>query len=110
VKKVDNEWTTITSLNTSTLIRKYIDLCKDWIVSNDSIPTQPEQFYNIAPQLDYFEEHSLGLDELTIRHTSEFVCYFCKERKTLDEKKCLTANPFTRLQFMLVCTDCHNKI
>ena len=110
VKKVENEWTTVNSLNTSALIRKYFDMCKDWIVAYDSVPVQPVQFYNMVPNIEHIEKNSLGLDEISMRHSSDFICYFCKEHKTLEDRKSLIANPFTRLQFMLVCTDCNNKL
>jgi hypothetical protein len=110
VKKVDNEWTTVNVLNSSALIRKYVDLCKDWIIAHDSIPVQPVQFYNIAPRVEHFEDNPLGLDEISMRHSSDFVCYFCKQHKTIEDRKSLVANPFTRLQFMLICTECHNDL
>ena len=110
VKKIDIEWTTVNSLNTSSLIRKYLDMCKDWIVSHDSVPIQPIQFYNIAPNVEHFEDTTLGLDEVSMRHSSDFVCYFCKGHKTLEDRKSLIANPFTRLQFILICTKYNNKV
>lgn len=111
VKKTDEDWSTCSmNLSTSTNVRKYLDLCKDWLVTHDSVGTEA-LFYNIDPHISEITKRSIGMYENETRHIQQFYCSCCNNLSNLKEDgKSFVANPFTRAQFMLVCNDCFAKL
>ena len=100
------------NLSTSTNIRKYLELCKQWLVENDmENNSQPVPFSNIPPDPYPIEEPCIGMHEIELRHGSEFECVICKTPSNLKEDgKVMVANPFTRAQFMPICNTCCTSI
>lgn len=110
-KKQDNDWKQLGSnLSSSTSIRKYLDLCRDWYISNDNEIESVPQYCNISPNLNAVRETSLGLFDTDIRNVNEFNCYSCSSFVSGENAKIALANPFTRAQFMILCAECSIKI
>ena len=113
VKKAEEDWKTISNnLNNSTTVRKYLDLCKDWLISNDQTTESNYQFCNIKiKQIPFYDGNTLGLNEIDLRCIETFACIICKKKSSLQtDGKHIIANPFTRAQFTLMCGNCTNKI
>lgn len=111
VKKQEEDWTTFDTSNDSySNVRKYLDLCKDWLVSHDMLHPTSLQYCNIMPKLDIHSPNTLGVYETDLRKSMQFSCYICKESMKLEEGgKKVVANPFTRAQYLLVCNNCYSE-
>jgi len=107
VKKQGDDWRSVSSGSTNINIKKYIELCKEWLVVPDNAVTVIPQFCNVLP--DYASDpctNTLGLSEPDIRTISSFECFICSKLTAKKDGKSIVANPFTRAQFMLVCNEC----
>ena len=109
-KNPEESWKNFSlSINTSSNIRKYLDLCKEWYISHDNDLHVAPQFCNIAPNFEN-NLNKLGLYDTELRNITSFSCYICKEEHDDSDKKILTANPFTRAQYVLLCTNCNQNV
>lgn len=110
--KKQEDWTSFTGdLTNSTNIRKYLDLCKEWLITHDEKNNTVTKFYNVGSGTAKAPSDTIfGLDELAIRNSSNFSCAVCKECFAIDDGKSVVANPFTRAQYMLVCNTCNSFI
>ena len=110
-KQSEESWQTASfNMNTSSHIRKYMDLCKEWYISNDNEVNMTPQFCNIAQKFDNSVKNRLGLHDTELRNITSFMCYICKQEYNDSDKKTLTANPFTRAQYVLLCTNCNQQV
>lgn len=112
VKKVEEDWITFTSPTGTNGIRKYMDLCKDWLITHESIKSNPLQYFNIQNPVETETVTYFGMTDQEIRHITSFSCSICKEHANLsdDTGKIVIANPFTRAQNMLVCSSCSSGL
>lgn len=112
VKKNDDDWKIVSNLSNSTAVRKYLELCKDWLISNDQSAESTYQFCNIKlKDIPCYDGNYLGLNENDLRCIEMFTCRICKRQSNLQtDGKHIIANPFTRAQFTLLCGNCTNKI
>ena len=107
VKKVDSDWQTFNVHAQSSSIRKYLDACKDWLVSHEDVVDTPRIYCNMLQKFDEIAPTYIGMMETEVRNVTFFKCSICSRDTNLNsEGKTITANPFTRAQFMLVCNDC----
>jgi len=111
VKKTEEDWKTHTLISSSSSIRKYLDLCKNWLVLHDDNIEPTRTFCNIPVTFDNDSPTYMGMTDIDIRSVSKFRCSICSNHSDLNENgKCITANPFTRAQHMLVCEQCQSTI
>ena len=108
------EWKTypIVMSNPST-VRKYFDVCQTWWVNAEGMPSvSSSPTFRCAQQsITHTREHVMGLHESEIFNATEFKCGICSEQSNVHmDGKCVTANPFTRAQFILLCHVCHSKL
>lgn len=110
-KNVEESWKNFSSsMNTSSNIRKYLDLCKEWFIAYDNNVHAEPQFCNIAPTFENNLKNKLGLYDTELRNINYFTCYICNQDHDNSDKKILTANPFTRAQYVLLCTNCNQNV
>ena len=113
VKKVDPDWTNfVIQENSVSSIRKYLELCQNWLVAPQEKNAIPEHVF-CNKRIDMQENHKtyIGMYESDVRNCRIFRCTICKtESKMKENGKSLVSNPFTRAQFMLLCENCHHEI
>ena len=109
VKKAESDWKTFNLQSQSSSIRKYLDICKDWLVAHEDI-TEPSRKFCNMPQI--FDDHAstfIGMTENEVRNVTIFKCSICStESNLMSEGKSITANPFSRAQFMIICNECNS--
>ena len=113
VKKQDESWQNTTSLPTSAHTRRYIDTCKEWLLTPITNVPKSVQICNIKPgNEDVFlsAKDCIGLYELDIDILTRMECYVCSTMISSENCKKVVANPFTRAQFMIMCADCDMKV
>lgn len=112
VKKTDPDWTTYTiQSNTASSIRKYLDLCQNWLTEPKDKSDVKHQFCNKKIELSYSVGTHIGMYESEVNNVSDFFCTICKKESNMQEEgKTMISNPFTRAQFMLLCNECHTNI
>ena len=115
VKKII-EWHTIAdNVTTPSHKRAYIESCKDWLLSisatDDTHDTHDDEVdvgkqslpVQTAPQFCT----NIGLMGEHIYTENEFECFICKTVSNVSDGKIISANPFTRAQYMLLCASCN---
>lgn len=113
VKKNDNDWTTYAiQPNSVASIRKYLDLCQNWLVTPpEKIDFGQSQFCNKRSDIMCTQETYIGMYETDMRNVTKFKCTICKQESDMSsDGKSIVANPFTRAQYMLLCNDCNYEI
>lgn len=97
-----------TSSTGSTQLRKYLDVCSDWIVEpSDEIADHAIPVLPASPVFGKTTCPNIGVLESDLQHSKSFECYTCSRVVCLGEHgKVVVANPFTRAQYMLQCNTC----
>ena len=99
------------NLTTSNSVRKYLDLCKDWLVSPPQEERFEELFLNVPFSFNMSSNSKIGMVETELRNVTEFKCNICSTEDNLKlDGKCLIVNPFTRAQLMVICNKCFSSI
>ena len=84
VKKVD--WRVSQTINTSSAARKYLDLCKDWIVAMDvEEKIEDNKFCNMPVQSTQKKGPIFGLFETELRNCKYFECALCTKECVNNE-------------------------
>lgn len=106
VKK--NDWKSFSVSNNPSIIRKYMDACETNIISTEE---ESDIRYILTPipvvkvvNTDHVK--SLGISDERLHYMEKSACYFCKSVVSCKEDNIISGNPFTRMQFMIVCKDC----
>ena len=108
VKKTEDDWKTSKG-NVTT--KKYLELCKNYMIANPDVETESKQFLNSTPIIPHTVEAKFGMNDNDIRDIREFTCSICKNVSSIEsDGKKIIANPFTRAQYMLVCFECNQTI
>ena len=92
------------------VIRKYMDACEAFLnANNDEQDVQQPYTFSPLPVVKITNTdpaRSIGLVHEKLHYIEESVCYFCGLMVPCKEEHVLSANPFTRAQFMIVCKGC----
>ena len=101
-KKVD-EWHNVSMPQTPAQINQYFELCTKWLIGK---PVKNDEEFlskkNIWHHSDTITVGTLGLTE-SEQHNTAKLCHFCKTKKNVN---LVLANPFSRKQYITVCTTC----
>ena len=109
VKKTDEDWKQLKgAANVST--KKYLELCKNYMIAASDTEIESKQFFNSAPVIPYTVQAKFGMTDDDIKYIEKFTCSICKAESSIEFGKKITLNPFTRAQFTLVCADCNQSI
>lgn len=109
------EWhLTTENVTTPSQIRNYIESCKDWLLTPpdedkdhdaSEISKQPMPV-SVTPQ----KIGNIGIVREFINANNIFECFICGETTSVQHGRVMIANPFTRSQSMLVCSECSIKV
>ncbi len=109
--KKQEDWANFGQLTNAANKRKYLDLCKDWLVSNEIVPTTSVHFYNVNNTFDIKNDSTIGMYDTEVRYVERVDCQLCSNELNLKlNGKVVVANPFSRAQFMIVCENCGSDI
>lgn len=113
VKKVVEWYETTETITTPSQIRTYIDSCKDWLLTqskeehkdDEDVPTQSTPTPLVGQKIG-----NLGIVREHIYAQNVFDCFLCNASTEVRHGRVVNANPFTRSQSMLLCTDCASQV
>lgn len=113
VKKTEEDWESHNLCSSSSCnLRKYIDVCQNWLITPIK-DTEEMSTFNNTPngniRNDRMSPVHFGMYKSEVRNIKIFNCTVCST-SVEGNGKCITANPFSRAEMMLVCETCHHRI
>ena len=109
--KKNIEWQNTEVLTTPSHKRAYIESCKDWLLAMPVVEGEHEDEIDVGKQplpvqLSAQVSENIGLMREHIYNENLFKCFICKQENNVADGKIINANPFTRAQYMLLCSSC----
>ena len=104
------EWQSFTPhTNNPSLLRKYMYACEQFLIS---FTEEQEKTYTYTPlpivkMKIEDREKSIGIVEEKLHYIDSIACYVCGKLQECKEENIISANPFTRAQFMIICKECN---
>ena len=107
IHKKNVDWHAVETITTPSQTRAYIDSCKEWLLAmpnddddTDVTPQEPPTLVAAG------EHHNNGLLREGIHECNVFKCFICKDVCSVTKGRVVIANPFTRAQCLLFCSEC----
>jgi len=108
VKKVVS-WNNVTDPNTTFQVHKYIETCKDWLITAETT-SNTEKIIPVSNTINSFnvqQYNNIGIcGGKTIHEQNEFACLSCKLKTLVKNGKLICTNPFTCASSGLICNQC----
>lgn len=112
VKKQEDDWMKATiDTHSAQQIRKYLDLCKDWLIQPNENEKEKHTFSNVPGESYDRKTGVIGVLDVDYQNIRMFQCALCKDDYDFGRHAvAYVANPFTRAQYMYICTACHGTL
>ena len=102
------DWHAVDNVSTPSQTRAYIDACKEWLLAipedEDDTEVKPHQDLPIA--VEPCRHDNNGMVRENICGCNVFKCFMCNSEQAVVDGRLVVANPFTRSQCMLLCSNC----
>jgi len=112
VQKKILTWMEFTPSTNPSIIRKYMDACEQFLLEHPPVNKEEiKMFANCDIKKNIIDnKKSLAILESDLHYIGESSCYTCKTIVDCKDENIITANPFTRAQFVILCKTCSAKL
>ena len=95
-----------------TTIRSYLNICENYLIEPASDVVASEYVLtNDATKFDIeCHDQTIGMLESQLTVVGSSMCFLCSATFVCSSEHVISANPFTRAQYMTMCKNCVKKL